>query len=200
VLVTGRDSGIDSVPGLLAMAQASPGKLSYASSGVGSATHLLTELLQQQAGVDIMHVPYRGDAAAFADVAAGRVSIYMAPLPAVVPQIEAGHLRAIAVMSSDRAAVLPNVPVIAEHGLDGLRGGSWYGLLVPAGTPPHVLARLNQSINTVLANPVMQESYALRSYVMPRQPSTPDMFAGLIAEETAQWTAILGERNFQSTP
>lgn len=199
VLVTGKDSGIDSVPGLLALAQASPGTLSYASSGVGSATHLLTELLQQQAGVELMHVPYRGDAAAFADVAGGRVSIYMSPLPAAVPQIEAGNLRAIAVMASNRAAALPDVPVIAEHGLDGLRGGSWYGLLAPAGTPSYVLARLNRSINTVLAKPVMQEAYAQRSYVMPRQPSTPEMFAGLIAEETAKWTAILGERNFQST-
>jgi tripartite-type tricarboxylate transporter receptor subunit TctC len=200
VLVAAKDSGIGSVPDLLALAQASPGKLSYASSGVGTASYLLTELLQQKAGIELLHVPYRGDSTAFADVIGGRVSIYMAPLPAALPQVAARKVQALAVMSAGRAASLPDVPAITEHGLDGLQGGSWYGLMAPGGTPPEVLARLNQSVNAVLQKPALQASYARLSYVMPRQPSTPDMLAALIAEETEKWTAILRERGFQSTP
>ncbi|AOB30309.1 hypothetical protein AKI39_05810 [Bordetella sp. H567] len=195
VMVVDEHAPVASVEDIVALAKAYPGGLTCASGGTGTTDHLLCELFQQEAGIDMVHVPYRGSAGAFIDVMGGRVDAYITPLAAALPHIKDAKLRAIAIMSTERSSALPHVPTIAEAGYPQLALGAWYGLLVPSGTPPHAVARLNLSVNTALADPALHQALMARGYGIPTQPNTPAMLAQLIADETERWTAILRERN-----
>jgi tripartite-type tricarboxylate transporter receptor subunit TctC len=197
VIAVGKDAPIATVQDLIALAKAYPGALTCASPGTGTSDHLLCELLQQETGIDMVHVPYRGSAPALADVMAGRVDMQIASLPSAIPHIAGGNLRGIAVMSRTRVAAASDIPTIGESGLADLNMESWYGLVAPAGTPPQVVARLNRSINAVLTRQDLQEALTRLAYVTPQQPNTPKALEDLIAEETARWTAVLEQRNIK---
>jgi tripartite-type tricarboxylate transporter receptor subunit TctC len=197
VLVTRTQGPIKQLQDLIALATAHPGAITCASSGVGTSDHLLCELFQQEAGVDMLHVPYRGNAQAIPDVIGGRVDTQFVPLPGALPHIRSGHLRGIAVMSRLRVAAIHHVPTIGELGMRGLDLEAWYGLMAPTGTPPHAVARLNRSINAILTDLDFQKALMQLAYMPPLQPNTSGALADFISEETERWTAILRERNIK---
>lgn len=194
VVTVGKDAPSSNLDDIIALAKTYPGAPTCASAGVGTSDHLLCVMFQQETGTDIAHVPYRGSARAFADVIAGRVDMFFAPLPAALPHIVAGNLRAVAVMSRLRASSLPHTPTIAEAGFPSLALDAWYGLMAPAATPPWIVARLNQSMNAALAGQELQDALLQLAYVPP-PPDTPQAFGELIAQEAKRWTAILDKRN-----
>jgi tripartite-type tricarboxylate transporter receptor subunit TctC len=197
VLVAGKPSPINTVEDIVALAKAYPGALSCASTGVGTTSHLLCELFQQESDIELQHVPYKGSAQALIDVIGGRVDVQVAAVPAAMEHIKAGALRPLAVMSSLRATAIPDVPTMEEAGVAGLALEAWYALMAPAGTPSHIIARLNRSVNSVLMNPDMREELANLGAAPPFQPNTPVALRDLIADETDRWTRILNVRNIR---
>jgi tripartite-type tricarboxylate transporter receptor subunit TctC len=198
VMVTGNSIPVENTQDIIEIAKANPGKLTCTSAGIGTTDHLLCELLQREAGIDILHVPYRGSAPALTDVIGGQVDMLITPLPTALPHITAGSLRAIAVMSSWRASVIPHVPTIGQHGYPGAYGESWFGLVAPTGTPPQVIARLNHSINAVWADPALQESMAQLAFAAAQQPNTSMTCGKFLAAETERWTEVLRQRKIQA--
>lgn len=197
VLVSGASAPMEDINDVVGLAQAYPGAVSCASTGVGSTAHLMCELFQQETGTSILHVAYRGSAPAFTDVIGGRVDFLIAALPAALPHIQAGTARPIAMVSPQRAAILPDVPTTEEAGLSGIDLDAWFGLMAPAGTPAAAIARLNQSINAILLNREVQDAFISQGYVAPLRPNTPETLARLISEETERWTTIVRERNIK---
>ncbi|CAB5660603.1 Argininosuccinate lyase [Delftia tsuruhatensis] len=153
VLVVGSGLPAPSVQALVGLAKKEPGKLHFASSGTGSTQHIAAELFKDAAGVDITHVPYKGSAAALADLVGGQVQMSFDTMPSVMGQIKAGKLRALGVTSPARNAQLPQVPTLAEAGVPGVEIGAWYGVYMPAATPKAVQARVHDEVNKVLALP-----------------------------------------------
>jgi len=153
VLVVSRDLPVQSVTELIALAKKEPGVINFASSGVGSSQHIAAEMFKDAAGVDIVHVPYKGSAAAQVDLIAGRVQMSFDTMASAINQINNGNLRALAVTTGARNAQLPDVPTLAEVGLSGVEMSTWYGLYLPAATPGGVVQRLNAAVNQVLAMP-----------------------------------------------
>ena len=158
VLVVAADRPYNSLSSVIAAARA--GSLTFASAGNGTVGHLVGEIWKRDAGVELLHVPYKGAAQAMTDVMGGQVDLFFASLPAAMPLIRSGKLRALAVTSAQRAASLPEVPTVAESGYRDFDSSTWYGVLVPAGTPPVIVARLNAEINRVLRSPDMQIRFA----------------------------------------
>ena len=148
------------VADLVAMAKAEPGKLSYGSSGNGSAQHLAAELFKMRTGTDIQHVPYKGGALAVADVAAGHVPFYFGNMSAALPQVRAGRVRALAVTSPQRSPAAPEIPTMAESGVSGCEISEWNALLAPAGTPPSVIDRLNADLVKILRDDDIKARFA----------------------------------------
>lgn len=152
VLVVPADSPLKTVADLLRAARARPGALSYASNGSGSLPHLATEWLATRAGVQLLHVPYRGSALALPDLVAGRTQLMLDIIVSALPLIEAGRLRALAVSGAQRTTLLPGVPTLAESGLPGFAVEQWYGLFAPAGTPPAIISRIENDVASVTAD------------------------------------------------
>ena len=153
VLVVNAASPVDSVAALIALAKAKPGTLNYASSGAGSTQHIAAELFKDAAGIEITHVPYKGSGPALVDLMGGQVQLTFDTLPSVIGQIKAGKLRALAVASAKRNPQLPNVPTLAEAGIQGVEMSAWYGVYMPSTTPKAVLDRVSVEVNKVLAMP-----------------------------------------------
>ena len=189
VLVVNPSVPANSVADLIAYAKANPGKLNFASSGNGTSIHLSGELFKVMAGVQITHIPYKGSAPALQDLLAGQVQMMFDNLPPSLPQIKAGKLRALAVTSATRAPALPEVPTLAESGLPGFEASSWFGILVPAGTPAPIVAKLNAEIAKWLATPEAKEKLAKQG--ANAAGGTPDDFAKHIAAETAKWAKVV---------
>lgn len=192
VLVVRPDSPIRDLAGLLAAARARPGALTYASSGSGSSLHLSGEMLKADAGVDILHVPFRGGADTANQIMGGRIDLGMNNLPSVLPLIRGGQLRALAVTSPQRSDALPEVPTVAESGLPGLAdyaATAWFGLQVPRGTPPAIIDRLNREVNAICAEPgTIERVTGLGARL--RGGSAED-FARFIAAENTRWAAVI---------
>ena len=197
VMVAGSRAPLASMGDVLRLAKTYPGGVSCASDGMGSTSHLLCELLQQDTGIDLQHIPYRGSAPSLTDVIGGRIDLQIAPVAAALPHIHAGKLRPIAVMSRRRLPALSTVPTLEEAGVPGLDLGAWHGLVVPAGTPADVIAKLNKSMNIALQDPELREAMERIAFVPPQAPNTPEGFKAFIAEETERWTAILRTRNIK---
>jgi tripartite-type tricarboxylate transporter receptor subunit TctC len=174
---------------LVALAKAKPGQLNYASGGVGSAIHLAMELFENAAGIDVVHIPYKGAAPALADVVGGQVLMMFATPPASIGYIRAGRLRALGVTSLGRLAILPGVPTIAESGYPGFEANNWYGVLAPAGTPDAIVSRLNADVDAVLAMPDTKERIA--SLGAEPGGGTPAQFGDRIRKEVAKWAKVL---------
>ncbi|WP_095947549.1 Bug family tripartite tricarboxylate transporter substrate binding protein [Variovorax boronicumulans] len=193
VLVAAPSSGIKSAKELVAMAKAKPNTLSYASPGVGSGLHLAGELFKQQAGIDLLHVPYKGTAPALNDVLGGSVPLMFSNLPATMPFIKNGKLIALGVTEAKRSAAAPDIPTLAEQGIQGVAVTSWYGLLAPKGTPPAVVEQLAKDAAEMLAQPDVRER--LKAQGMTDAAMKPAEFATHIRDETAVWARIIKARN-----
>ncbi|KPF72870.1 hypothetical protein IP69_03240 [Bosea sp. AAP35] len=196
VLVVSAASRITSLQDLVARGRAGTDKLTYASPGAGSLAHLAAELLARSAGFSMTHVPYRGVAPALTDVMRGDVDLIVAQLSTAKPLIDAGQLRALGLASSQRSAVLPNLPTIAEAlALPGFEAVSWYALMAPAGTPAHSVARLNQAVADALRAPDVVAALAAQG----AQPigNSPAALAAVIAADTLRWAKVVREAGIQ---
>lgn len=160
VLVVSPTVNARTVAELTAIAKASPGKLNYATNGNGSSSHLATLLYESLAGIQMTHVPYKGFAPALTDILGGQIQLMMNSIVALAPQVKAGKVRALAVSSRTRSSVLPDVPTMAEAGVAGYEAGSWYGILVPAGTPRDIVQRLNAEVVRAVKQPDVRERLA----------------------------------------
>jgi len=178
------------VPEFIAYAKANPGKISMASGGTGSTSHIGGELLKLRTGIDMLHVPYRGGAPALTDLLGGQVQVYFSPLPESIETIKGGQVRALAVTTATRSAALPDVPTIGES-VPGFEASTWQGIGAPKNTPADIVDRLNKEINAALADPKIKERLAgLGS--MPT-PMSPAAFEKMIVEETEKWRKVILE-------
>ena len=192
VIAVNPKTGVSNVRELIELAKKNPGKFTYGSSGTGAASHLSAELFKSMAGIDMLHVPYKGTGQALTDLLAGQIDVMFAPAQTVMPHVQAGKLNALAVTSAKRAATLPELPTAAESGLPGFDAIGWFGLLVPVATPPAVIEKLGRDANLVLAEPeVKQKMLQLGS-----EPSgdTPAEFAAFIKTDMAKWSKLMKER------
>ena len=196
LLVTHPGTGFKTARDVIAAAKAKPDALSFASPGVGSGLHLAGELFKQQAGVDLLHVPYKGTAPALNDVLGGTVPLMFSNLPAVLPHLKTGKLVAIGLTEAARTPVAPDVPTLAEQGISGVVVTSWYGLLAPAGTPPEVADQLARDAAEFLANPAVRES--LKAQGLVETVMRPAEFGAHIRAETATWARIIKARNIRA--
>ncbi len=178
-----------SVSELVALAKAKPGQLSYASTGNGTPTHLAAELFKSMAGVDLVHVPYKGGAPAAVDLVAGQVQLSFISAPAVMPHVKSGRLRALAVTNAKRSQLLPNLPTVAESGLPGYESEGWHGLCSPARTPPPVVATLYRETSAALRIPEVASLLANGGAEPVGMPSAP--FAAFIRDEIAKWARVV---------
>lgn len=175
----------------VAYAKANPGKLAYGSPGVGTPQHLATELLKSTAGIDMLHVPYKGSAGAITGLLSGDVAMMCNALHAVLPQVRAGKISAIAVGGAKRSRVAPEIPTFAESGYPDFDVDFWYGLLAPAATPREIVAKLNQDVTQILNNPEMRET--LSSQGLEPVTSTPEQFGELIRTDLARWAGVISK-------
>jgi len=193
VLVASPASGIKNAKELVAQAKAKPNTLSYASPGVGSGLHLAGELFKQQAGIDMLHVPYKGTAPALNDVLGGSVPLMFSNLPATLPFLKQGKLVAIGVTEAKRSAAAPDIPTLAEQGIQGVTVTSWYGLMAPKGTPPAVVEQLAKDAAEMLSTSEVRERLKVQG--MTDAAMKPAEFAAYIRDETAVWARIIKARN-----
>lgn len=193
VLVVNANSPIKTFKDLIDSAKAKPGRLTYSSGGNGSAAHITFESLKLRTKIFMLHIPYRGTAPSITDLIAGQVDATFTGAPAVLPHLKSGRLRALAVSSSARIAVLPDVPTVAEGGYPGFEADQWYGLVAPAGTPADVVARLNGIVNRSLALPDVAQQLATEGAVPV--PTTPAAFGELIAREIPRWREVVKAGN-----
>jgi tripartite-type tricarboxylate transporter receptor subunit TctC len=179
---------INSVSDLIAYGRANPGKLTFASAGMGTASHLAGELFKSMAKVEMTHVPYKGNVPAITDLLAGQTSLLFATMPTVLPHARAGKLRALATIGSARAAATPELPIVAES-LRGFEVSNWIALFAPAGTPPDIVTRWNAEVNRIMLSPEIQAR-------LPNEgarfvPNTPEQFAAFVKSEIAKWAPVV---------
>jgi tripartite-type tricarboxylate transporter receptor subunit TctC len=189
VLVVTNDLPVSTVEAFLALANATPGAINYGSGGVGSAGHVAMEVLQSQTGIKMTHVPYKGSGPAIVDLMAGQIQAMLLTIPAVMPFIQSGKLRAIATSGSSRSPALPNLPTFQEAGLKTFQYSPWYGLFAPRGTPPAIVHRLNAETNKVLSEPdvvakLSQQGLEVRALTQPQ-------FADLVARDILLWSKTI---------
>jgi tripartite-type tricarboxylate transporter receptor subunit TctC len=183
LLVVPPTLAVKSVKDLIALARAKPGSLNLASAGTGSGTHFAGEMLKQAAGIDVVHVPYKGIPEATNDIIAGRVQLFMAPLASSVPLVRDGRLRALGVSSPQRVSVLPDVPTIAEAALPGFRWDSWGAIFAPSKTPRAIVSKLNREFTNALRDPDI--SKRMRALGAEPAPPTPEELDKFVAREVA---------------
>jgi len=178
---------------LIALAKKEPGKLTFGSSGVGGAHHLSGEMFREQAGIDIVHVPYKGGSLAATDLMGGHISMMFEMGYSALPAIRGNKIHPIAVTSAKRLDVLPEVPTLAEAGLPGFESYNWQGIVAPAGTPAPIIARLNSEFNRILQDPEVQK--AIADTGSQAGGGTPEEFGAFIASETAKWAEVIKKGN-----
>jgi tripartite-type tricarboxylate transporter receptor subunit TctC len=179
---------IKSIPELIAYAKANPGKLNMASSGNGSTIHMSGELFKMMAGVNMVHVPYRGGAPALTDLISGQVQVMFDNIPTSADHVRTGRLRGLAVTGTARSQVLPDLPTVAEF-LPGYEASAWYGLGAPKNTPAAIVERINATVNAILADPASQARFTeLGASLLPGSPAE---FGKLLADETEKWGKVV---------
>ena len=191
VIVVNAAVPINNVRELIAFAKANPGKLRFGSSGIGAASHLSGELFKAQAQVDLQHVPYKGTGQALTDLLGGQIELMFAPTQTVIPQLQSGRLKAIAVTGTQPLEALPGVPTVAASGLSGYQAQGWFGLLAPKATPPAVVARLHDDVNKILALPEVRKDLIAKGAEPGSQ--TAAEFGRFIADEQAKWARLVKE-------
>jgi tripartite-type tricarboxylate transporter receptor subunit TctC len=189
VLIVPADSPLKSAGDVITAAKAAPGKLSFASSGAGSSTHMSAELFRLMTGTELLHIPYKGSGQAMPDVISGRVSMMFENMPGAVGHIKSGKVRVLAVTGLQRTPALPDVKTVAESGVPGYESLSWSGIAAPAATPPEIVARLNREINAILASPDMRQKLAEQG--ADAVGGTPEAFGEHIARERQKWAKVV---------
>jgi tripartite-type tricarboxylate transporter receptor subunit TctC len=192
VLATHPGSGLKTVADLVAQSRAKPGSLSYASFGSGTSAHLAGEMLKAQLGLDIVHVPYKGQAPALSDLLGGQVSVMFGNWPEFRSHVQAGKLVALGMATARRSVYAPHLPTLAEQGLS-LESNSWNGLLVPAATPDALVQRLNAEVNKALAAPAVVEAFQKGG--IASQSGTVEQFAGFIQSEISRYAQVIRKAN-----
>jgi tripartite-type tricarboxylate transporter receptor subunit TctC len=195
LLVVNPDLPVKTVAELIAYGKANPGKLSYASAGVGTSSHLAGELFKTTAKVDMVHVPYKGNTPAITDVIGGQAHMIFATMPTVIQQARSGRLRAVASLGATRAAATPDVPTIAET-LPGFEVNNWIGLFAPAGTPMDVVMRLNAEVQKIMRAPEVEKR--LETEGAKFVESTPESFAAFQKAESARWGRAIQEAGIKA--
>jgi tripartite-type tricarboxylate transporter receptor subunit TctC len=180
---------VNSVTDVVAMAKAKPGTITYASAGKGTGSHLSGELLSQLAGIELIHVPYRGVSPATMDVIGGQVQMSFASVATALPQLEAKKLKAIAVTGPKRSPMLPDLPTVAEAGIKGYESSTWYAIVAPAATPPDVLAKLYKEIASILKEPELQTKFAREGIDIVA--STPPELKVFMQKEVDKWRTVV---------
>ena len=176
---------------LIALAKAQPGKLNYASAGSGGPTHLTMEIIKSQLGVNIVHVPYKGNVAAIISLVTGDTHMMITTILTPLPHMKNGRLRGLAVTTAKRQPAIPDIPTLGEGGLPGFDVSGWYGILAPAGTPPDIVAKLNAVIVQMMNSPEVNEKFTRQGLEV--FASTPDQFAAKIRSEMAKWGRVVRE-------
>lgn len=189
LVVVNPSFAVNSIAELIAYAKANPGKLNYGTAGAGTSQHLAAELFKTTAGIDFVHVPYKGAGPAIIDLLAGQIPLMFVDPSTSLAHIRAGRLRALAVTAGKRIPQLSNVPTVAESGLPGFEVNAWFGVFVPAGTPREIVSRLNADIVRALAGPEVRE----RLLVLGVEPvtSTPEQFGAFVKSEIAKWGRVV---------
>jgi tripartite-type tricarboxylate transporter receptor subunit TctC len=189
LLVVPADRPWRDVPALVAAAKARPGTLAYGSSGVGSAGHLAGALLDQVAGIESVHVPYRGGGQLITDILSGKLDFAFATAATTLEHVETGRLRALAVPSAERSSLVPTLPTMAETGVPGYSVLNWYALVGPRGLPPAITARLNAALSAALSDPEALRKLAAQG--IEPLPSTPEAATEFLRAEVAKWRAVV---------
>jgi tripartite-type tricarboxylate transporter receptor subunit TctC len=180
---------VKSVKELIALAKAKPGTLNFGSGGSGTTEHLAGEMLNAQAGIDMLHVPYKGGAAVLPDLISGQISLFFVNQLFALPYVKAGTVKALGVASDERSPALPDVPTFAENGYADFRVSVWYGIMAPAATPKAIVAQLNREINAALASTEMKDR--LQAMSAKPLPGTPADFAAFFADEMTRWARVV---------
>jgi tripartite-type tricarboxylate transporter receptor subunit TctC len=192
VMEVNLDMPVKNLAEFIAYAKPNPGKVNYASGGVGTSPHLCGELFKALTGVDLLHVPYRGGAPALTDLLGGRVQMMFDNLPGSIGQIQQGKVRALGVTAAQRVPTLPDLPAIGEI-VPGYEASVWYGIAAPRGTPPDIVTNLNGAVNAVLANPKLKAR--LQELGGDPMPMTSEGFGKLVADETQKWAKVIRGAN-----
>ena len=196
MLVVASNVPANNMAELIALAKAQPGKLNFASAGVGGLPHLAGELFKLTAKLDIVHVPYRGAAPAINDLLGQQVQMTFLDLPVILPHIKAGTLRPIALGAPARAPTAPDVPTTAEVGMPDLLIETWYGMIAPAGTPPGIVAALNKAATAAIADPAVKEKLADQGLTVAG--NTPEHFRDFIDAETKKWAKVIKDAGLET--
>jgi tripartite-type tricarboxylate transporter receptor subunit TctC len=196
VLVVHPSLPVKTVRDLVTLARSRPGTINYATTGNGTLPHLAAEFLRLRASIDIVHVPYKGSAPAITDLLGGQVEMFFANMLSAMPHITSGRLRAVAVSSVKRSAVLPAIPTMIEAGYPDFEASTWFGLLAPSGVPPEILQRLHAEVVKLLAGKELQQRLASEGAVVVG--NTPAEFAAYIRDETEKWTRVVKAAKIRS--
>ena len=195
LLAASRGLAANTVADLIALARASPGKITYGSSGPGSINQIAIELLALSAGIRLVHVPYKGGSFAINDLIGGHVDLYLSSMPQILPNVRAGQAKALAVTSLQRSFAVPDVPTLDETGVKGYEAGSWWGIVAPAGTARDIVVALNAEINKALTTDEMKRFFAQEG----AEPValTPEAFAAMIRTEIQRWDKVARDANIR---
>lgn len=194
VLVVNAKLPVDSVQGLVDYARAHPGKVNFGSAGVGGVAHLGMELFKSNAKIDVVHVPYRGTSQVLTDLASGQVQALFSSMPSLKPMIDKGSIRALAMSAPSKGADTATLPLVSQT-VPGVSYTTWYGLFAKAGTPPEVLAKLNQAVIETLKNPELNQKF--ESQGVEFVSSSPQGLADIVRRDTKQWTALIEQAGIE---
>jgi len=197
MLVVASNVPARNMPELVALAKAQPGKLNFASAGVGGLPHLAGELFKLTAKIDIVHVPYRGAAPAINDLLGQQVQMTFLDLPVILPQIKAGNLHPIALGAKTRSPLAPDVPTTAEVGMPDVLAENWYGMVAPAATPKDIIEKLHRFTTQAMSDPNVKEKLADQGLTLV--PQTPDQFRNYILSETKKWAKVIKDAGLATT-
>jgi len=192
VVVVPSSSDVKSIAELIARAKAKPGTINFGSAGPGSQVHMAGENFANAAGIDLVHVPYKGEALAYTDLIAGHIQLVVGNIGAVAPQVSDGRMRALAVTGKERAKMMPDVPTVAESGIPGFENTGWFGLMAPAGTPREIVDKIQRDAATVLGQTEVKARLAVQG--MTPVGNTPAEFAKAIDEESQKWATVVKNR------